>query len=695
MKYASMSIKKAIQMIDDKELLLPHIQRPFVWKQDKNNNQVKRFFDTIMRGYPFGTLLFWITKDDVKVRKFIDNYRDNMDISNAFLKSAEFRDKKKMLVLDGQQRLQALYIALKGTYNNKELYFNILSGNKLFLNGQDEMKYDFDYFTRKEIKELNSRKRVEPSYWVLLKDIVLSNEPHVQIKKRILSEMKKLIEINDFIEDVVDSNVSVIKNMFSELELIYYYPIDSTVGKITDYEEILEIFIRTNSGGTILTKSDLMFSLIKLGWTEAEEEFERLLNSINQNGTFRFNKDFILKTALVTIKRRARYEVRKFKGKEGEKNLRAIRNNWENIRKSFYWLIDFLIDARITSDGALPSYNTLIPIIYYAYICNCKPIHHITKYNIKIWLYKALLNGNFSGQSDRVIDACTDIIDKSASIDYFPFYEIEQEIKNKFNRVVDVNPNIIDGNPYLVLNIAYLFNNEINFQPLLSGNSPEIDHIFPKSIMLGKKYRVDSHLVNNIGNYMFLEKTLNIYKTNKLPQYYFREAKINKLDFFKRNFIPEDSRLHRPENFEKFVNKRRDMIYEILKQVLKYQYDSEKTEILEPVREEETKLKEWTEEEIYDYLDFLKEYREWTYYYFKVLAQAQGKIRWEELVKSIKQISNGRFTGRKFAGVQAGIAMRTTSKGRERLDWKSDDGWEYSLNPKYIKEIKKHFEQTE
>lgn len=690
-----MSIKKAIHMIDDKELLLPHIQRPFVWKQDKNNNQVKRFFDTIMRGYPFGTLLFWITKDDIKVRKFFDNYRDNMDISNTFLRSAEFRDQKKMLVLDGQQRLQALYIALKGTYNNKELYIDILSGDKLFLDGQDELKYNFDYFTKKEIKELNSRKLVEPRYWILLKDIVLSDETSVQIKKKILSEMRNMIEVDDRTEEIVESNIAKIKNLFSELELIYYYPIDSTVGKITDYEEILEVFIRTNSGGTILTKSDLMFSLIKLGWTEAEEEFERLLNSINQNETFKFNKDFILKTALVLIGKRARYEVRKFKGKEGEKNLKAVRKNWESIRKSFQWLRDFLIDVRITSDGALPSYNTLIPIIHFAYIHKCKPAKPRAKYNMQVWLYKSLLNGNFSGQSDRVIDACTDIINRYSSSDYFPFYEIEDVIKNKFNRIVEVHPNIIDGNTHLVLNLAYLFNKEVkNFQPSLSGNLPEIDHIFPKSIMLGRKYKIDSHLVNNIGNYMFLEKILNIYKTNKLPQYYFRDAKKYQSDFFNRNFIPEESRFHKPENFEKFVNRRREKIYEILKQVLQYQDQSDRIKkVIEQDKKEETKLKEWTELEIHSYFNYLKDYREWTFYYFKILASKTDIIRWEELAEKTKELSGGRFNGRKFAGVQAGIAMQTTSKGRERLDWKSDDLWEYSLNPKYRDIISEYFEE--
>src|SRR5208283_5501248 len=97
-------------------------------------------------------------------------------------------------------------------------------------------------------------------------------------------------------------------------ELIYYYPIDSTTGRIIDYEEILEIFIRANSGGTILSKSDLMFSLMKLSWDDAEEEFEDLINVMNKQGAFYFSKDLILKSSLVLLDKSAKYAVDKFKG---------------------------------------------------------------------------------------------------------------------------------------------------------------------------------------------------------------------------------------------------------------------------------------------------------------------------------------------------------------------------------------------
>jgi uncharacterized protein with ParB-like and HNH nuclease domain len=573
MKYESMTIKKAMQMIEENKLLLPHIQRPFVWKQDRNNNQVKRFFDSIMRGYPFNTLLFWITRDDIQAREFIKNYKANMDVKDTYIKSSEYKDQEKMLVLDGQQRLQTLYIALKGTYDRKEMYFDVLSGTETFLDKQDELKFDFDYFAKDEMRSKNKDENNHRKYWFLLKDIVFSDEGASRIKKKIIKEMEKSMKVKEADEDIVEENVSQLKNLFTSIDLIYYFPIDSTVDEITDYEEILEIFIRANSGGTILSKSDLMFSLIKLNWDEAEEEFENLLDIINKQGAFKFDKDFILKTALVIIDKKAQYKVEKFKGKNGEENLKSIKKQWSQLVQAFKWIKDFLEYANISSDQTLPSYNALIPIIYFAYIHDCKPKSPKTKKNIQTWLYKALLNGNFSGQADRIIDNCTKIIKDNSKVEYFPFSEIENHMRS-INRVTGVDSQIIDGNKNLVLNLMYIYNNKkINFQPLLNGNSPEIDHIFPRSKMT-RKYRYSTSLVDSIGNYMFLEKNLNIEKTNILPEEYFSEAEAQfadiESDFYEVNCIPKEKSLQKPENFDQFLKERKSLIYNIIKYSLMY-----------------------------------------------------------------------------------------------------------------------------
>ena len=87
---------------------------------------------------------------------------------------------------------------------------------------------------------------------------------------------------------------------------------------------------------------------------------------------------------------------------------------------------------------------------------------------------------------------------------------------------------------------------------------------------MSRKYKYPSSQVNNIGNYMFLEKTLNIQKTNRMPEEYFPEATKDQPEFFTRNIVPSDPNLHKPENFVDFLNVRRKGIFEIVSSVLTY-----------------------------------------------------------------------------------------------------------------------------
>ena len=126
MQNKKLSIRKIVSYLNNDEsegggFWLPNIQRPFVWSED----QIGRLFDSIMRQYPISTLLAWKTKEAVKNRKFIDVYSDDLKLSKYYVGEST---KSKILVLDGQQRLQSLYIGLKGSYCGRELYFDVLSG---------------------------------------------------------------------------------------------------------------------------------------------------------------------------------------------------------------------------------------------------------------------------------------------------------------------------------------------------------------------------------------------------------------------------------------------------------------------------------------------------------------------------------------------------------------------------------------
>ena len=141
MKTQQLSLRKIVSYLnnpdEDGGFWLPNIQRPFVWSEE----QICRLFDSILRQYPISTLLIWKTNMGVRRRKFIDNFKEEHRHHLSNFKVPD-DDKKKCLVLDGQQRLQSLFIGLRGSYDGKELYLDILSGE---LAAPDDVKFKFRF----------------------------------------------------------------------------------------------------------------------------------------------------------------------------------------------------------------------------------------------------------------------------------------------------------------------------------------------------------------------------------------------------------------------------------------------------------------------------------------------------------------------------------------------------------------------
>ena len=107
------------------------------------------------------------------------------------------------------------------------------------------------------------------------------------------------------------------KREIDQTEVIVYHQIDGTdEQKAHTFADVVEIFIRANSGGTTLNKSDLMFTLLTSEWEEADVEMEDFLTEINDNDRFNFNRDFVLKTAMSVLDQGAKYDVDKLRKPE-------------------------------------------------------------------------------------------------------------------------------------------------------------------------------------------------------------------------------------------------------------------------------------------------------------------------------------------------------------------------------------------
>ena len=115
-KYGRITIYDALESIVENKFILPAIQRKFVWKSE----QIETLFDSIMRGYPINTFMFWEVKDNTikngyKFYGFLKNYREYFKDENPEV-SIKGSKKDYYAIIDGQQRLTSLYIGLRGTY---------------------------------------------------------------------------------------------------------------------------------------------------------------------------------------------------------------------------------------------------------------------------------------------------------------------------------------------------------------------------------------------------------------------------------------------------------------------------------------------------------------------------------------------------------------------------------------------------
>ena len=569
-EYTRETINKIVEKIN-KSILLPDIQRPFVWTEE----QIYKLFDSLMRGYPISTFLFWeLTKDKlqeiekkqdlwIKMYKFVDlNEDDNIEELNRNKDSYQ-------LVLDGQQRLTSLFIALKGSWKKKikkniiihELYFDTLSGDN---ESEDGILYDFQFLDKSNnvlrIDEQSTNGSISFKVWINVKKIFENDLGQAKVRgefvDNIIKKDQRLINYKCKIDDNLDAFNDVIKDD----GIINYFPEDET-----SYENVLDIFVRTNSGGTKLGYSDLLFSKIKLTWTEARDQFKDLINSINKNN-FEFDSDFILKSCLTLFANKnedIRYKITNL----SNNFILNIVSNWDRIVNSIKLTVGLLDDFLIKDKKQLPSYNALIPVIYWHYKTNHKTYKSDNDDDMKnlniirLWITKALLSGVFGGQSDTVLYKCKEAIDSIKDDRYFPADNIQNYISSLKNRSMEITVDKFDQysyrskESYLFLGICY--KNAINFNPILDGNLPQQDHIFSKDEL--KKSGIPDDKINSIYNIRFVTSSDN--KTKSAIPYEDWVISLNnrKDAVFLQHSIPAGK--WSIKNFDDFLeNRKKEMI---------------------------------------------------------------------------------------------------------------------------------------
>ncbi|MGH1868175.1 DUF262 domain-containing protein [Enterococcus faecalis] len=528
MGYVNFTIKNLIKKIDNNEYVLPALQREFVWKPE----QIERLFDSIMKGYPIGSFLFWnVQNENINKYEFYNILKEYHQRDARHNTKINISHKDSVTaILDGQQRITSIYIALKGTYSYKikgawknndnaypsrQLYLNIVSPN---LDTNKDVQFDFRFLTNEEAEDFT-----EDTLWYPVSDIL---QFEVGEMFTVIARYQELYRKN-FPNESVEKTSYIMNSLgtlhqMMEKDILAYYEENSQ-----EIDKVLDIFIRMNSGGTTLTYSDLLLSLATAKWQNlnAQEEIYSLVDELNMIGNgFNFNKDNILKAALVlTDKKNIKFRASNF----DKQTTNLIETNWEKTKKAISLAVNLLSNFGFNGDTLIAN-SVIIPVVYYLYKIDC-PNNYLEadrylndRNKIKYFVQISLLKRIFGGTPDSILLKMRENMQDLS--EGFPL--------SKLLKVRDTNKSLILTDE----DIDYLLDTKIGKYSftLLSVIFPAIDlknkfhqdHIFPSSKYKNKKnlreigYSEEEitfivEHIDTIVNLQLLEGIPNTEKNNK------------------------------------------------------------------------------------------------------------------------------------------------------------------------------------
>jgi hypothetical protein len=497
-----------IAQIEAGRIVLPAMQRPFVWKDDR----ISRLVDSLLRGFPIGTALLWKTSLMQRFRPFQKDIKPDAGITVDFESSGS---SERYLVLDGQQRLTSLFVALAGTYDGKKLFLDVLSGTK----GEKDpgnVYWDCRFLTEKEAQDLNRWPRPAG-------DKTLGSERAVFVKFQELTRLQAAkagliatqtaakLELTSNQTERMTASYLPGATILASKTALQVHLIDEDAADPMPVEEILEIFVRVNSGGLVLQKSDLLMSLLDLKWNDIQPELFRSVAEINKGRPFNITRDDVLKSLLLANATETRFDRLVVDRGRVEKLAAELPQYLPGVRDAWKSLTILLIDeCKITSERFFRGgHNSLLPFVLYLFMNpHPKPAE---RRRLVIALYVALMSGIFAGAEARMGAFARKECIKGNP---FPLHNLCRLVAQYYG--VTSLETLLARHLDLALNVAHggisLDNNPENLQR---------DHIFPRSTLEDKG--VSEERANHYANFHFLRDKDNLNKSNTPPHRWFEK----------------------------------------------------------------------------------------------------------------------------------------------------------------------------
>jgi hypothetical protein len=511
-------ISELISKINSGSIRIPSFQRGFVWDADR----VAHLMDSIYKGFPFGTLLFWRTKTPLNTERNLGPYE---------LPESE-PDYPIDYILDGQQRATSIFgvfqTLLEPNLDEDPTLFEIYFDLSQTPNAQDN---NFAYISPDEY---------DPSKHFPLK--VLFSPPAY---RKLLKEMPEEIA----------QKVDLLYERFNTARI----PVQ--VFETNDRAAVAIVFERINRLGVEL---DTLQLLSAWTWNEdfdLQEQFATLAEELEPYGfkAVGEDSDLLLRCCSAIVSGEASPQaIIELSGTE-------VRRRFTEIKKGITGAIDFLrISLKASSTQILPFKTIIIPLSVYFATTNDQDTHPNSEIQkvLTRWAWKTFFSRRYSKRLEQLNQDIKEVIKiKAGGAHNLGGFNVDLNedffVKSPFN-LTNVNTKVFvlmlaSENP-----LNFINGSSVTMEPVLRNcNKKEFHHIYPRSFLLSQS--IPNKDINSLVNFSVISKADNNALGGVSPSTY--KAKMPEgdllIEIMNRALCPEDI-FH--DDYGKFVKERVDIL---------------------------------------------------------------------------------------------------------------------------------------
>ena len=515
-----MKISTILDHIDSKYMALPEFQRGYVWNRD----QVRGLFSSLYQRYPIGILLVWVTEAKTAV------HRGEGPLAPGVVK----------LLLDGQQRITTLYGVVRG---KPPLFFD---GNAQAFSG---LRFHLGTETFAYYQPLKMR---DDLLWVDVTELLQKGTAG-------LGELYARMSASPTLAGKAGDYVGRLTRLLGIMDVDLY--VEEVTGTDKTLDIVVDIFNRVNSGGTKLSKGDLALAKICAEWPEARDTMKAKIKEWNK-ADYRFNLDWLLRSVNTVLTGEAKFQF--LHDKSAEEVQDGLKRAIEHIDTSLN-----MIGGRLGLDHDQVFFGRFgVPVMVRYLDKHNRPMSEKDRDKLLFWFAQVGMWGRFSGSTETYIDQDLAALEgPDGGLD-----KLLEQLR-LWHSGLRVEPGHFTGwslgaRFYPVLYMltrmgqARDWGTGLPLKANLLGkmNRLEVHHIFPKAQLYKRKFRRTE--VNALANFCFLTKDTNLDIRDRLPEEYFKEVEHNHPGALASQWVPQDPKLWKIDNFREFLEARKKLLAE-------------------------------------------------------------------------------------------------------------------------------------